>query len=142
MHEGRIAQEGSPRELYEAPVSSFIADFIGDANVVACEVIDIIGGDALIAVGKLEQRVPHRGARRGPAKLAIRPNAIILEAEDSAALGGFIRTAAYLGDHVEYQVETEVGPLFVVDAAVNRALPPTTRVSVGFQERGLALINS
>jgi len=33
MNAGRIAQDGSPRELYEQPVSRFVADFIGDANL-------------------------------------------------------------------------------------------------------------
>src|SRR5215467_2675787 len=34
MDGGRIAQQGTPRELYEAPASRFLADFIGDANLV------------------------------------------------------------------------------------------------------------
>lgn len=51
MKEGEIAQSGAPRELYEAPASSFIADFMGEANVVGCEVVSLEGADALIRVG-------------------------------------------------------------------------------------------
>ena len=46
MREGRIAQDGTPRELYEAPASEFIADFIGEANVVDCEVVSTADGQA------------------------------------------------------------------------------------------------
>lgn len=142
MQEGVIAQQGSPRELYEAPASSFIADFIGEANVVPCEVLRSDGGNAIIRVGTLEHAVPGRNARPGPAKLAVRPNAITLEAGGNGAFAGSIRHAAYLGDHVEYEVETASGTLFVVDPAVDRNLPPATSVSIGFHHRGIAIINN
>jgi hypothetical protein len=45
------------------------------------------------------------------------------------------------GDHVEYEVETSTGKLFVVDPAVERALAPATEVAVGFKGRGIAIIN-
>lgn len=142
MQDGVIAQQGSPRELYEAPASSFIADFIGEANVVPCEVLRSDGGNAIIRVGRLEHAVPGRNARPGPAKLAVRPNAITLEAGGNGAFAGSIRHAAYLGDHVEYEVETASGTLFVVDPAVDRNLPPATSVSIGFHHRGIAIINN
>ena len=40
MKEGKIAQSGAPRELYEEPASEFIADFMGEANVIPCEIIE------------------------------------------------------------------------------------------------------
>ncbi|KQS75389.1 sugar ABC transporter substrate-binding protein [Rhizobium sp. Leaf384] len=141
MKDGVIAQEGSPRDLYEAPASAFIADFMGEANVVACDVIRVEGADATIRIGALEHRVPSRNARPGPAKLAVRPNSITLEPASTAALPGRITHAAYLGDHVEYEVETDTGKLFVVDPAVERTLPPATDVAVGFKGRGIAIIN-
>ncbi len=141
MKDGVIAQEGAPRELYEAPASAFIADFMGEANVVPCEVLSVEGADAVIRIAGLEHRVPSRNARPGPAKLAVRPNAITLEPASDAALPGRITHSAYLGDHVEYEVETDTGRLFVVDPAVERALPPATDVAIGFKGRGIAIIN-
>lgn len=141
MKDGIIAQEGRPRELYEAPASSFIADFMGEANVVPCEVLRLEGQDAIIRIGELDHRVPGRDSRPGPAKLAIRPNAITLKAAEAAAFPGQIKSAAYLGDHVEYEVETDLGTLFVVDPEVERSIAPATNVSIGLQQRGIALIN-
>ena len=141
MKDGEIAQAGTPRELYEMPASAFIADFMGEANVVDCEVLSSEGDRALIRIGGLEHHVPARGARPGPARLAVRPNAITLDPAAEAPFSGTITHAAYLGDHVEYEVKTEAGTLFVVDPAVERSLAPSSTVAVGLRERGIALIS-
>jgi len=141
MKDGRIAQAGAPRELYEAPASTFIADFMGEANVVACEVLAIEDGRAQVRVGGLEHRVPARDAEPGAASLAVRPGAITVEEGRGTGLAGRILHSAYLGDHVEYEVETEVGTLFVVDHDVDRTLSPGSDATLGFKARGIALIN-
>lgn len=141
MQDGNIAQEGAPRELYETPASAFIADFMGEANVVDCDVINVDGQEATIRVERLTHRVSGRGVRPGPAKLAVRPNAITLEPSAAGSFSGEITHTAYLGDHVEYEVKTATGTLFVVDPAVERALAPQTNVAIAFKERGIALIN-
>src|SRR5690606_7477371 len=71
MKDGEIAQSGAPRELYEAPASSFIADFMGEANVIACEVIGIENDEAKVRVGGFEHRVPAGRAKPGAANLAV-----------------------------------------------------------------------
>jgi iron(III) transport system ATP-binding protein len=142
MKDGEIAQAGSPRELYDAPASAFIADFMGEANVVDCEVLSAEDGRALIRVGALEHRIPARSARPGPARLAVRPNAITLDPANEAPLSGTVTHSAYLGDHVEYEVKTEAGTLFVVDPAVERSLETSSTVAVGFRDRGIALISA
>ncbi len=38
MHQARIAQIGTPRELYEAPANLFVADFLGDSNLLAAKI--------------------------------------------------------------------------------------------------------
>ena len=141
MKDGEIAQSGSPRELYELPASAFIADFMGEANVVDCEVLSIEGSQAVIRVDALTHKVPGRSIKPGAAKLAIRPNAVTLEPAAEGAFSGEITHAAYLGDHVEYEVKTKAGTLFVIDPAVERTIGTATRVSIGFKERGIAIIS-
>ncbi|KQV29699.1 sugar ABC transporter substrate-binding protein [Rhizobium sp. Root1203] len=142
MKEGHIAQQGAPRELYETPTSAFIADFMGEANVMACDVVGVDGNNATISIAGLKHRVVGRNAKTGPAQLAIRPNAITLSPRlANSAFNGQITHAAYLGDHVEYEVKTSNGTLFVVDPAVETALEPLTEVAIGFKDRGIALIS-
>lgn len=142
MKDGEIAQEGSPRELYEAPASSFIADFIGEANVIPCEITEITGAQATVSIEGLRHLVPARDARPGPAKLAVRPSAITVEAAETAAFPGQITHTAYLGDHIEYEAETSGGTLFIVDPSVEQPLSPETRVAIGLKSRGIAIITA
>jgi iron(III) transport system ATP-binding protein len=140
MKDGEIAQKGAPRSLYDEPASAFIADFMGEANVVSCNVVDVDGSHATINVGGLVHRLTGRNLHLGPAQLAVRPNAITLAPKNGGALSGEITHAAYLGDHVEYEVKTQSGTLFVVDPAVERPLATATEVEIGFRDRGLAII--
>ncbi len=141
MRDGIIEQAGSPRELYEEPVSEFIADFIGEANVLPADVLGVEGGDAQVSIGGVELTLPARGATPGPARVAARANAITVTEGGVPGLGGRIASSAYLGDHVEYEVETDTGRLFAIDTGGDTPLPAGTEVAVGFRPRGLALIS-
>ena len=141
MKDGRIAQSGPPRALYEAPASAFIADFRGEANVVDCAVVATGGDQMQVRVGALDLTVTAPARPPGPAKLAVRPNGIALTPAATAPLCGHVVTAAYLGDHMEYEVETPVGRLFVVDPEVDHPLAVGTSVDVRFRPRSLALID-
>ena len=142
MKDGGIAQQGAPRELYDTPASAFIADFMGEANVMSCDVIEADGDSATIAIEGLRHRVSSRSVKCGPAQLAVRPNAIVLTPRaDNGLFHGQITHSAYLGDHVEYEVKTERGSLFVIDATVDSALPPNTDVTIAFKDRGIAVIS-
>jgi iron(III) transport system ATP-binding protein len=139
MKDGEIAQSGAPRELYEAPASPFIADFMGEANVLPCEVLQSDGGEVLVRVSNLEHRLQSK-AGRGPAKLAVRPGAIRIGAAGVDGLKGRVLHSAYLGGHVEYEVETDVGTLFVIDHDVDRAHAASSDVTLAFKNRGIAVI--
>jgi ABC-type Fe3+/spermidine/putrescine transport system ATPase subunit len=83
MNAGRIAQIGTPHEVYEHPASRFVADFIGIANILALP---------------------------GGSWLALRPEKITLSAERPAlpqAVAGRIVDVAYEGDRSLYHVETD-----------------------------------
>ncbi|EPE97010.1 ABC transporter ATP-binding protein [Rhizobium grahamii] len=142
MKDGEIAQKGAPSDLYDHPASAFIADFMGEANVVSCDIVGIEDGEAMINIEGLLHRVAGRNIRKGPAQLAIRPNAITLSPMNGGAFGGQVIHTAYLGDHVEYEVKTSKGTLFVVDPFMESAFKPLTDVEIGFKDRGIAIIGS
>jgi iron(III) transport system ATP-binding protein len=119
MRAGRIAQMGTPTELYEDPADAFIADFMGEANVLNGEVL----GPGRIALGGVELTTAMRQHPPGPAQLAVRPEAVSLTAEGEG-LPGRIQRAAFLGQTREYEVETAAGELFVVTPAAAHAFAP------------------
>jgi iron(III) transport system ATP-binding protein len=142
MDHAAIAQSGTPRELYEAPVSLFVADFVGDSNLVDGELTARNGVTGRVRVGGVELDLPHRGAAPGRVKIAVRPESIRLSAAPPAgpALEGRIAKAAYLGTHMEYTVSTPVGELFVVDRMVTHPTPAGAAVWVAFEDHGITVV--
>jgi spermidine/putrescine ABC transporter ATP-binding subunit len=120
MHEGRIEQQGTPADVYERPVNPFVADFVGEANIIA----GTAGGDSSLHVGSL--RLPATalaGLPAGaPATLALRPERIDVFAPEGAAgsLDGVIEEFTYAGDATRLVVRT--GDLRLVAKAPSRSL--------------------
>ncbi len=142
MSNAKIAQAGSPRELYESPVSLFVADFMGDSNIVDATVEKVSGDHATTRVGEVVLDLPSRGLTPGPAKVAIRPEALSLSLvrPPGGALAGKIAKAAYLGTHMEYTVATGVGDLFVVDKNVAEPKPAGSESWLGLTRIGVSLV--
>ncbi|MBU3737570.1 MAG: ABC transporter ATP-binding protein [Rhodoferax sp.] len=113
MEKGRIAAMGGPRELYESPSSRFIADFIGDANLIDAELFTRAGRRCL-RCGALELTdLPDTQAADGPVALAIRPHRIQLGEPGTGLIQGTVLRQAYLGSRMESVVDTEAGELLV-----------------------------
>jgi len=51
MHRARIAQIGTPRALYESPATAFVADFLGDSNLIAATLIETAGERCTVKAG-------------------------------------------------------------------------------------------
>ncbi|MCW3475331.1 ABC transporter ATP-binding protein [Limobrevibacterium gyesilva] len=140
MNAARIAQDGTPRALYEQPASRFVADFIGDANLLPVTVRRMDETMAEIRLGSLALTLPHRGAANGSAELAVRPQAVRLG--EAGGLPGQVLRAAYLGSHMEYEVGLAgtAAELFVIAPDVSTPIPAGTEVSVTFDPAGLAVV--
>jgi iron(III) transport system ATP-binding protein len=142
MSNAKIAQVGAPRDLYEAPRDRFVADFIGDANLVEAELGAHRGSRAPVRLGGVEIELEHRGAAPGPVRVAIRPESILLSKGTNSGLRGTVKKAAYLGTHMEYTVEAPIGQLFVVDRDVARPIAAGTDVAIKLSDHGVALVPS
>lgn len=142
MRNAEIAQKGSPRDLYARPEDIFVADFIGDANVIKAEIVRIDGEQAIVRVGVIETPLPHRGLAPGEVDLAIRPQSVHLSnGQTDNGIAGEVLKAIYLGGHIEYTVATSVGELFVIDSRVHEMFAPGSAVSVSFAEEGVTLVH-
>jgi iron(III) transport system ATP-binding protein len=142
MSNARVAQSGTPRALYEEPSSLFVADFIGDANILDAQVVELTGSEAHVRLDVLSLRLPARGVGPGPAKLAVRPNAIRIEtaAPPGPAMQGRVRKASYLGKHIEYGIDSPAGDLFVVEHSSEEPLPAGTPVWITLSSAGVVVV--
>ena len=141
MNQAVIAQEGTPRQLYEEPVNLFVSDFIGDANIVKAEIIKIEGANAEVEIGGIRTKLPHRGLISGEVNVAIRPQSICLsQSGNENGIHGTILKAIYLGDHIEYTVDCTIGELFVIDNQMDSKHNSDDAISITLRNQGVSLI--
>ena len=117
MHRGQIEQVGAPEDLYDRPASSFVADFIGNTNLLSgtVEVLDADAATVRLASG--DRCLVGAGGRQvgQSIQVSVRPESIAIEARSGHAAGDARRIAAeveqvaYLGSAVQYHVRTDGG---------------------------------
>lgn len=105
MNQGRVLQTGSPVAIYEQPDSRFIAEFIGESNLLNARL-----GKGAVAIGSAIVPVPSAsGAEGTEVTLLLRPEQIRLQpvdASETPMLNGRITSELYQGSLRRYQVET------------------------------------
>ncbi|WP_437609280.1 ABC transporter ATP-binding protein [Erwinia sp. V71] len=99
MHGGRIVQEGSPRELYIAPRTRFVAEFMGHSNLLSKTVVQ----------AWMPELLPD--AHAGDAELFIRPERITMQ--KAAGAEGQVISTSFLGSIQRVQVLWKAQPLLV-----------------------------
>jgi iron(III) transport system ATP-binding protein len=141
MNNATIAQDGTPRDLYEAPADRFVADFIGEANNLECEITALKGDTAEVRLAEYLISPPARGLKPGKAYLAVRPNMIIPGSPDTAnSIPGKIVRITYVGNHLELTISTTLGELFAICADVDAPFKPGEAVGVTFTAKGPVLL--
>jgi iron(III) transport system ATP-binding protein len=118
---GKIGQIGAPEEIYRAPQTAYVANFIGETNLIQGEVIECGDGFTTVktAVGIIVGRVT--AADWSPAvgeavQLSIRPEAWRLNHEKGDnTVKGKIGDRSYLGQRIQYWVDTASGRQQIVE---------------------------
>ena len=146
MHEGRITQTGTPAEIYEAPSSRFVADFIGDTNLLEGTVEESANGDYFslavpslppVRYGLLDEVIEghhliawkDRDLGTGcPIVLSLRPEKVSISREppvemnEHNAVPGVVEDLIYLGSRTQYRVRVAPGVVLTVWQQHNRYL--------------------
>jgi len=138
MRNAGIAQIGSPRSLYDEPADRFVADFIGEANIIPCEITAVDGEIATIRIGDFAHRLPARGLMPGAASLAVRPTRLKLGAGEGIAMA--VAKATYVGSRMEYTLEAPFGQVFAVSENVDAPLAVGAQTVVGLDAIGPVLL--
>ena len=142
MNNAVVAQDGTPRELYEAPANRFVADFIGEANILPCDVTSVTGDSAQVQLGEYRADLPSRGLSGGSALLAVRPNRVIVGRQGmDNSIAGEIARFTYVGNHLELTVDTAHGRIFATSTDVDAEFQPGDAVGVTFASRGPVLLS-
>ena len=141
MDHGRIVEAGPPIELFEAPRTRFVAEFLTEANIVPGRILDVHGDVADVEVAGYVMRLPRRGHAPGTISVAIRPDAIALHPfDDGVGITGRISRCAFVGHAVEYVIETVAGELLAIAPPSDLTLAPGAQVTLALGWRGVALV--
>ena len=138
MRNAAIAQMGTPRELYDAPNDRFVADFIGEANLLACQIVATDGDTATIEIEGYRHALPSRGLPVGAATIAVRPSRLVIGADQG--IPATVAKATYVGVRMEYTLTGTFGQVFAVHDDVDTPLVPGAEVRLSFADKGPVLL--
>jgi spermidine/putrescine transport system ATP-binding protein len=119
MRAGRVEQCATPRDLYEAPATAFVANFLGAANLIPVSSRARDGGAAL-SLGRFELRSETEAPPEGDAVAMIRPECVRLEPHGGTGenrLPGMVEEVVYLGFHQHVSVRLATGQLVRADVS-------------------------
>jgi ABC-type Fe3+/spermidine/putrescine transport system ATPase subunit len=122
MNRGRIAQAGTPREIYEYPGSQFVMDFLGQVDHLGARVVRAADGTFVARPDGVDGAVIPLGRDRDwrdgeQAVLAFRPaDIVVCPGAADGCWPGIVQSSVYLGERVQYVIK--------VGAAVVRASGP------------------
>src|SRR5262249_41172266 len=119
MSKGKIAQIGTPRDIYFAPANRFVAEFVGAANL-----LEARAGEGALALPGGKLAVDGAGFT-GDVVAMIRPESITSVAPEAAALTGRIERVSFVGDRQRLSVSGATQRTLMIDA------PNTLDVKIG-----------
>jgi iron(III) transport system ATP-binding protein len=142
MNKGRVAQIGTPLELYGTPRDSFVADFIGGANLIPCEIVGRTAGKQItLRLGTKTFTLPDRGYTGDETLLVLRPGSVTMAMKpgQEPSFAATIRKATYLGSHWEFTLDSEIGTIFATQPA-DRRFAAGKIVSLHFKTDELTIV--
>ena len=104
MSHGKIQQIGTPADIYNEPINAFVADFIGESNIVDGVMLE----DYRVSFGGQEFRCLDSGfGKNEPVDVVIRPEDVDIIAPDKGKLRGKVTSVTFMGVHNEAIVDID-----------------------------------
>jgi spermidine/putrescine transport system ATP-binding protein len=143
MHDGNIAQVGSGEDIYARPESRYVADFIGEANILPLEVRP---DGALRLLGQTAD-LPYRATGAGEPALLVRPEEIRIGEvpADGVALTATVTDRVFIGNATRIFVKLDNGQSVVIQQAGaerDNALRPGDDVRIGWAREAARVLTS
>ncbi|NYT82820.1 ABC transporter ATP-binding protein [Alcaligenaceae bacterium] len=144
MNKGRIAQLGTPQEIYQSPVDRFVAGFIGESNLLHARADG--GNEATMDDGTRVALPLDADTENRDIGILLRPErARYLKEGDQAdtILDGTVIEIVYMGETTKYRLRTDTGVELIVRwplGAVRHALAMHERVAIGWDRNDIHVI--
>ena len=120
MNAGEIQQIGTPTEIYRYPVNEFVANFIGETNIID----GVMQGDDLVVFEDKKFPCRARGFNKNEkVDVVIRPEHLDIVPRAEGMLKGVVKSQLFKGMHYDTVVETRVGTTITVKMQVSQDRP-------------------
>ena len=140
FNDGKVQQLSSPDKLYEEPVNSFVAEFIGENNTFSGQVTDISGGKCKVKLDTGAEIIsnPIRVKTKGEkTKVSLRPERAIIDPEEKMdnKHKGKIEEVIYHGDHARVRLNLLGNKEFILkvpNSSARMDIKPGNEIIVGW----------
>ena len=140
FNDGKVQQLSTPNKLYEEPVNSFVAEFIGENNTFAGEVTDISGGKCKVKLnsgGEIISNPISVKSKGEKTKVSLRPERAIINPEEKMdnKHKGKIEEVIYHGDHARVRLNLLGNKEFILkvpNSSARMDIKPGNEINVGW----------
>ena len=102
MRDGYILQIGTPKKIYDEPANAFVADFIGESNILRGQMVR----DELVRFSGYDFPCVDSGfGENAPVDVVVRPEDIMIVGEDIGQISGVVRSVLFKGVHYEMMID-------------------------------------
>ena len=141
MNNAIIAQEGTPKELYSSPKTKFVANFIGDSNIIKVDIDDHNTDTYSINFSNINFKINSKLKIKKSASISIRPEKIKLnDVNIENSIEGVVISSSFVGNTYQYDVRTSFGDLYVVSNETNNFKKVNDNIFLTFDERFITLL--
>jgi iron(III) transport system ATP-binding protein len=142
MNKAVIAQEGSPKDLYNFPKNKFVANFIGDANDVTAEIINKQSNTYDLKLAEMNVKIEINKDLNDKVSLALRPEKIkINRANNENCIHASIKSASFVGSSYQYILSSKIGELYVVSGDTTDIFKVGEEVFLSIDEKDIKILN-
>ena len=141
MNNAIVAQEGTPKELYSSPKTKFVANFIGDSNIIKVDIDDQNSDTYLINFSNINFKINSKLKIKNSASISIRPEKIKLnDVNIENSIEGVVISSSFVGNTYQYDVRTSFGDLYVVSNETNNFKKVNDNIFLTFDEQFITLL--
>ena len=142
MNNAVIAQEGSPKDLYNNPKNKFVANFIGDANVVSAEIESKESNSYKIKLAEMKINIISEKNMTGNISVALRPEKININKNKSENnINAKVTNASFVGSSYQYILSTNIGKIYVISKDTINTFKINDEVFLSFNEKDVKVLN-
>jgi len=142
MNKAVISQEGSPKDLYSFPKNKFVANFIGDANVVKAEIVNKQSNIYELKLAEMNIKIESDKDLKNSVSVALRPEKIRIETTNNDnCINASINNASFVGSSYQYILSSKLGKLYVISGNTSNPFKVGEEVFLNLDEKDVKVLN-